>query len=177
MLVSNKIAYPVLLLMIGILSFGYINAYCQPPNERTHIQCDKQLCQAGDTIWWKGYIIAGNHFSRNSTNLHVELFSDSKQLIDRELFPIINGQSIGQMTLPDSLPPGIYWLRFFTKYKPRGDSGDMPVIPITVYREQDKNPVFMKRTQATKTLIDPPKVALDADTLNVRMQTVTTRGA
>ncbi len=93
---------------------------------------------------------SGNHFSTIGTNLYVELFTDSGRMMDHYLFPVIHGQSIGQVALPDSLPSGVYWLRFYTRHQAAFDSDNMCMIPVTVVQTQDKDELLTKQLHAAK---------------------------
>ena len=101
--------------------------------ERVHLHCDKYVVPAGDTLWWKAYIFKNRLPSTISTNLYVELFSSEGHLVAREMFPIFNGLSFGQLGIPDRLPPGIYWLRAYTRYQLNFDSADLFEAPIIVF--------------------------------------------
>lgn len=111
------------------------------PIESVYLHIDKYKCLAGDSIWWKAYIIDGNGKSTISTNLFVELFSNDEELICREVFPIIQSFSVGQMRIPDSLRTGRYWLRAYTRYQLNFDRSKLFIAPITVYNVHDPKPV------------------------------------
>jgi len=161
-----RIASPQLCWLTAIflgLYFENANAQAQ---EEVHIQCNQQTCLAGDTLWWKGYVIEGNQFSKSSTNLYVELFTDSGRMIGHYLFPVIKGQTIGQVVLPDSLASGVYWLRYFTKFGAASGPPCLTEIPISVFHERDKDIVMMKQKTRAKPVIDTALVVLNADTLD-----------
>lgn len=84
--------------------------------ESVHIQLDKVVCRPSDTVWFRGNIFEGNGLSHYSKNLYVELYDDSNKLCRQEIFPIINGISIGQIKLPRH--SGLYWLRGYTRNSP-----------------------------------------------------------
>src|SRR5882757_7913281 len=86
-------------------------------NERVYLHLDKYACRTGDTLWFSGYIFKGEYPTGVSTNLYVELFTEKGVLLTRDVFPIIRGQSIGQLKIPDSLTSDNYFLRAFTRYQ------------------------------------------------------------
>ncbi|MDB5157279.1 MAG: hypothetical protein JWR50_1986, partial [Mucilaginibacter sp.] len=134
--------------------------------ENVRIQCDKYVYKVGDTIWWKGYVLTGNHFLKYNTNLTAELFTYTGKMVDHALFPVIQGQTIGQFNVPDTLASGIYWLRCYTKYQASADPGNLLMIPIAVYHWQDKNVPFLKRKSGQKLPLRLEFVELNTDTLS-----------
>jgi hypothetical protein len=121
----------------------------QVPIETVYLHCDKYSALAGDTIWWSAYVFENNLPSTVSTNLHVELFSKGGRPILKELFPIFNSLSIGQLAIPDSLKPGVYWIRAYTKYQLNFDSVNLFEAPVSILNGK------VNSVLTTKTKIDP----------------------
>ena len=72
----------------------------------------------GDIIWIKAYLLNGmNHLPDTlSTNLYVELISPSLTRVEIKRFQMFNGFGIGDFTLSDTLPEGLYQLRAYTNW-------------------------------------------------------------
>jgi hypothetical protein len=135
--------------------------------EQIYVHCDKQVCLAGDTIWWKGYIVAGNRLIEGWNNIYMELFNDSGKMISHSIFPAFHGQAIGQFATFDSLKSGIYWMRFFTHYQANTDSTDLTVVPISVYHSNDKSLLTMiNKVKQIKPLPNLQLIALKTDTIS-----------
>jgi hypothetical protein len=117
----------------------------QVPIERVYLHCDKYSALAGDTIWWSAYVLENNLPSTISTNLHVELFSKGGRLILKELFPIFNSLSIGQLAIPDSLKSGVYWIRAYTKYQLNIDSVNLFEAPIDILKDDSSSVLTFKK--------------------------------
>lgn len=109
--------------------------------QKMYIHCDKSLYLPGDTIWWKAYVLDTHQRLSGNTNLHVELFNNAGNEAGKAYFPVVNGQSIGQLATPDSSASGVYWLLFFSG----ADPGEQVSIPISVYHRQDDRIVLMKK--------------------------------
>lgn len=167
---SRTYRLTILLFSMCVLGSFNANGQVQPDSvikESVYIHCDKYNCPAGDTVWWKGYVLAGNQLLKGSTNLYAELFTAKGKMLGQSLYPVFHGQAIGQFAIADSLPSGVYWLRFFTKYQAALDSVNLPMIPITVFHAQDKDLVLIKKTKDNKTISDSSLVTLNTDTLDI----------
>ncbi|MBO7270469.1 MAG: hypothetical protein J6U81_04365, partial [Bacteroidales bacterium] len=88
------------------------------PQEKIYLHTDKPYYSAGDTIWFKAYLLhAGLHqampFSRY---VYVELINAQNQVIIREKVRPENQQYYCQMPLDSKMLPGQYSLRAYTNY-------------------------------------------------------------
>ncbi|MVN90857.1 hypothetical protein [Mucilaginibacter aquatilis] len=87
--------------------------------EKLYLQTDKQSYQAGDTLWFKGYLLneASLSSSTKSGLLYVELASDSNRLVKRVMLPVYMGLTYGSIVLqPEDVPQGGYTLRAYTNW-------------------------------------------------------------
>jgi len=121
---------PILLYLL----LATMTAYGQ--NERVYLHVDKYSCRVADTLWFKAYIMKGTSPSSVSTNLYVELFTPEGVPLSRDVFPIFQGISIGQIKVPDSLVTGNYFLRAFTRYQLNYDTVDFFNAPIMVFNKE-----------------------------------------
>ncbi len=90
-----------------------INANDYP--EKIYIQYDKSGYFAGETIWFKAYLMEGLYPAKSSTVLAVELCNDSGRIIDKRILPIKLGAAVGDFLLPASLPQGNYTVKAYTR--------------------------------------------------------------
>ena len=107
------------------------------PIESVYLHCDRHEVLSGDSLWFTAYIFENNIRSTISTNLYVELFNKSGRIILQELFPIVNSLSVGQLTIPDSLKSGNYWVRAFTRYQLNFDSVNLFRTPVAIFNKKE----------------------------------------
>ena len=88
------------------------------PTEKAYLQFDKPYYAAGDTIYFKAYVTAGDRHepSKISGVLHVDLIN-TKNNIDQSIkLQLVDGIAWGDFALPDSLPKGNYRVRAWTRW-------------------------------------------------------------
>ncbi|MFA6087769.1 hypothetical protein [Mucilaginibacter sp.] len=110
-------------LIIFLLSPTFVNyslGQTQPQIERekVHIHFDKPFYAAGDTIWFKAYIVTAgsNRPSSISKVLHVNLIDSYKHIVKNMLLPVDSGLTNGDIILPDTLKGGRYRIYAFTNW-------------------------------------------------------------
>src|SRR5262245_49421563 len=86
----------------------------QSPIEKIYLHFDREEYIAGQTIWFKAYLVSDFLPASKSTDLFVEVINASSAVIDRQAFPVVAGYSRGQVALPDTLSGGSYMLRAYT---------------------------------------------------------------
>ena len=72
------------------------------PFEKAYLHTDKPYYAAGDTIWFKGYILAGqqHHLSLISNVLHVDLINANNTIIKSLNLPLTLGLTNGDIAFP-----------------------------------------------------------------------------
>lgn len=83
------------------------------PIEKLYLHTDREIYFPGQQIWLKGYLLTNFIPSINASTMYVELLNNDV-ILKREVFPVINGLSRGQIDIPDTLTTGIYTLRAYT---------------------------------------------------------------
>jgi hypothetical protein len=85
--------------------------------EKVYLHFDKPYYAAGDTIYFKAYVIAGerNALSPLSGVLYADLVTPNNKIARAIKLQVIDGLAWGDITLPDSLPGGNYRIRAYTK--------------------------------------------------------------
>ncbi|WP_334124343.1 hypothetical protein [Empedobacter brevis] len=101
--------------------------------EKIYILFNKESYIAGETIWFKAFVLDGYKPSSISTNLFVELYDKDKKQIDKKLLPIFKGQSDGSFSLKDDLQEDIYFVRAYTTYMTSFSEDFQYIQPITIY--------------------------------------------
>jgi hypothetical protein len=86
--------------------------------EKVHLHIDKQSYAAGDTLWFKAYVVmAGNNeLSILSKVLHVDFIDNNDKLIQSLMVPLSSGLAAGDIVLPDTLKEGRCRVRAYTNW-------------------------------------------------------------
>jgi hypothetical protein len=84
--------------------------------EKIYIHFDKQSYIAGDTIWFKAYLMNGMEPSKISTVLNLELVDLNNKVISQKILPISGSASIGHVLIDSFLAQGAYNVVAFTKH-------------------------------------------------------------
>jgi hypothetical protein len=86
--------------------------------EKLYLQTDKPTYLAGDTLWFKGYLLNASflNYSTKSGVLYLELSNDSNRLVQRIMVPVIMGIAYGNITLDQDLAQGGYTLSGYTSW-------------------------------------------------------------
>ena len=87
------------------------------PVEKAYLQFDKPYYAAGDTIYFKAYVTAGQRhmLSTLSGVLHVDLINPYNKIDQSIKLQLTNGLAWGDFALPDSLPQGHYRVSAYTR--------------------------------------------------------------
>ncbi|MFA6247145.1 MAG: hypothetical protein WC615_09390 [Mucilaginibacter sp.] len=89
------------------------------PSEKLHLVLDKPNYFAGDTLWFKVYLVNASNRQPSliSNKVYVELINDSSRVTHRLLIPVVNGLGEGDFKLPaNGLRDGGYTLRAYTNW-------------------------------------------------------------
>jgi hypothetical protein len=132
----RRVTYLCLLLASPILSMAQSSPLEQAlsrlqkqateqPFEKAYLHTDKPYYASGDTIWFKGYILAGqqHHLSLISNVLHVDLINANNTIVKSLNLPVTVGFTNGDIALSDTLTEGSYRLRAYTTWM-RNNSND-----------------------------------------------------
>ncbi|MBN2775698.1 MAG: hypothetical protein JXR31_15695, partial [Prolixibacteraceae bacterium] len=86
--------------------------------EKLYLHTDRDLYSTGDTIWFKSYLVSGmtNKLIEGYKNIYVQLVESGGKVVANRLLLSVNGESKGDIAIPDSINDGQYTLRVFTKY-------------------------------------------------------------
>ncbi len=85
---------------------------------KSYINTDREIYQPGDKIFYSVVIIQP---IVTHTIYYVELISSTGLVIDRKKTRVIDNKGNGTIQLHDTLVPGTYWIRGFTRTVPNGD--------------------------------------------------------
>ena len=63
--------------------------------EKIFVHYDKAMYSAGETIWFKAYIMEGIYPSGMSSTIYLTLTNDSGGVVAKKILPIIAGSAVG----------------------------------------------------------------------------------
>jgi len=102
----------------------YLNYWSKIPKEKLYLHIDKPYYSAGEKIWFKGYLVNGSTYKKDTLSnfIYVELFSKQDSLIARKKIKRENGDFFGCISLPNTLIKGDYYLRSYTTWMQNFDN-------------------------------------------------------
>jgi TonB-dependent SusC/RagA subfamily outer membrane receptor len=102
------------------------------PTEKTYLHFDKPYYAAGDTVYFKAYVTAGerHELSGISGVLHVDLIGTDGKIERSIKLQLANGMGRGDFALADSLPAGNYCIRAYTRWMRNEGNYFEQVIPV-----------------------------------------------
>ncbi|UOY05102.1 TonB-dependent receptor plug domain-containing protein [Muricauda sp. SCSIO 64092] len=91
--------------------------------EKVFLHTDKEVYRAGETIWFKTYLLNGvTHFNSTKSNLvYVELLDQYDSIVAKRVNIMQGFGSAGHIDLDSILPKGPYYIRAFTRYMVNDD--------------------------------------------------------
>jgi len=116
------------------------------PQERIHIHFDKELYIAGETIWFKAYLMDGFLPSDLSANFIAEITDQNNRVILQKKLPVLSATVAGNFDLPDSLAQGNYIFRAYTPWMLNFDEAFVFRKSVFVYKPSIKTAVAANET-------------------------------
>ncbi|HPH31753.1 MAG TPA: hypothetical protein PLB49_07870 [Chitinophagaceae bacterium] len=111
------------MIVLGFLICGFTGSFLHAQDnlaknnfmsEKVHLHIDRYVFGAGETVWFKAYILSGDTSGLTSSVLHVELLLGDS-LLSYQRLPVVLSVSNGQFFLADSLVTGWYTVRAYTE--------------------------------------------------------------
>ncbi|MDQ2752210.1 MAG: hypothetical protein M3R72_04215, partial [Bacteroidota bacterium] len=126
---------------------AYADKY-QP--ERIYIQFDKPAYAAGETVWFKAYLMAGILPSGISKNFYTDWYDASGNLLAHSVFPVVQAGAAGEFVIPDTLSSAAVHVKAYTTWLLNFDTAFLfqKNIPIA----QKKPPKTIAKLNAVPTL-------------------------
>ncbi|HEX8358040.1 MAG TPA: MG2 domain-containing protein, partial [Segetibacter sp.] len=106
------------------------------PEQKVHVHFDKEIYRAGESIWFKAYILAGFRLTSNSKNFYTELIDKQGNIVQRKVYPIVESTASGNFDLAENTPAGSYICRAYTSWMLNFDTAFLYTKQLTVV---DKN--------------------------------------
>ena len=116
---------PKKLVILAITLGSLLAAHAQTPEqilekwtqkntiEKLYLHLDRESYIAGQSIWFKGYLMNDYIPSLKSSTVFVELLDNQSTVVVRRTVPAYQGVSIGQLEIPETFPSGSYQLRAY----------------------------------------------------------------
>ena len=84
------------------------------PAEKVFLHTDKSTYLAGENIWYKAYLTLDAAPSILSKIVYVDLVDENGRVVEKQMRPIINGNTSGDIILPKELPTGNYSINAYS---------------------------------------------------------------
>ncbi|MFN3489845.1 MAG: TonB-dependent receptor plug domain-containing protein, partial [Emticicia sp.] len=107
------------------------------PQEKAYLHLDKSYYTAGETIWFKAYLVEANSLMPDTVSipLYVELIDNQRgKVIDKRILKLEGGSAAADFMLPDTLKAGYYQLRAYTNWMLNFDENLLFTKDFKVYR-------------------------------------------
>lgn len=100
-------------------------SYAQPPcevegalpQERVTLQLDRNVCLAGETIWFKAWCFLDGQLEQQlSKVLYVEVFDETGKAIVQEKYVLKANKAAGAIRIPEDAASKYYFLKAYTRY-------------------------------------------------------------
>lgn len=109
-----------------------IAANYQP--EKVYLQYDKSSYYAGETIWFKAYLMQGIFPAGESKNLYVDWIADNGTVLSHIVSPIVDAGTNGQFEVPTEYNSDFIHVRAYTRWMLNFDtafvySKDIRILP------------------------------------------------
>ncbi len=92
--------------------------YFSSDREIIHVQFNKMLYVNNEFIAFKGYVLSKNNAAPNlnTTNVHLVIYNEKQEVIQRQLLFASNGTFNGNLHLTEKFSSGKYYFHFYTNW-------------------------------------------------------------
>ena len=144
------------------------------PQEKVVLSFSKPDYVAGETIFFKAYVLTGYEPSEVSTNLYAELYDRNKKLIAKQIIPLLNGAGRGNFSLPTSLEENVYYVRAYTRFMLNYPEAFQYIKPLNIYNPYSSKILRSKPVQWTAATFVEGGILLNAVPTNISVRLTTT---
>jgi hypothetical protein len=144
------------------------------PQEKVVLLFSKPGYVAGETIYFKAWVLSGYEPSPISTNLYTELYDKEKNLLQKQLIPLLQGSGNGQFTLPASLAEDVYYIRAYTQWMRNFDERFFCLKPLYLYNPNSSQSLRAQAAQWKAAAFAEGGTLLDNVPANVAVRLHTT---
>ena len=102
--------------------------------DKVYLQYDKSSYLAGETVWFKAYVLEGITAAESSKNLYVDWIADNGTVLSHMVSPIVDGATNGQFDVPADYKAEFIHVRAYTRWMLNFDtaflySKDIRILP------------------------------------------------
>ncbi|HET6769677.1 MAG TPA: TonB-dependent receptor plug domain-containing protein [Chitinophagaceae bacterium] len=117
-----------------------IQEYRNNAKELIVLQTDKTIYQAGTDIWFRAFSVSSNGFPfvNKDKVIYVELANQNDSVVDRVLLNKEALQFNGSVSIPNTLKPGFYQIRAYTKNIFQEHPADIFISSVYITNTADK---------------------------------------
>ena len=136
---KGRIIFSIIIFLIsGIKAQNRIDQAIQAleqkyAQEKVYLLFDKEKYISGENIWFKSFVFDGYNRSAISSSLYVELYDSGKNIISKKIFPVVNGETTGSLSLSEKLKEDVYFIRAYTTWMANFSEEFQLIQPIPVY--------------------------------------------
>ena len=84
------------------------------PIEKVFLHTDKSIYLAGESIWYKAYLNMDAEPSYLSKIIYIDLVDEKGKVVDKQMRPVVKGNTSGDLILPKDLPTGNYSINAYS---------------------------------------------------------------
>ncbi len=118
--------------------------------EKAYLHYDKKTYAAGETIWFKAYLLEGINPAVSSKTFYVDWSDDKGNLVYRSVSPLVDATTNGQFKVPDDYTGRFIHLKAYTKWMLNFDTAFLYQQDIRIINT--KSAYTISKTTVTPTL-------------------------
>ncbi|MBS1511200.1 MAG: hypothetical protein JST86_10180 [Bacteroidetes bacterium] len=92
------------------------------PQEKMYLQFDKSYYNAGETVWFKAYLLTDNFAVTVSKTAYAELLDEKGTVLQKKIMPVYEAGAASHFDLPDTLQTTKLYVRAYTSWMLNFDS-------------------------------------------------------
>jgi hypothetical protein len=137
------------------LAGNFIKNIRKNPEEKLFVGTDKWFYSAGETIWFKIYMLDAVSLRpiHEGKNIFLDLVNDKDSVISQVLLNVGEKRTSGNILLPPYLKEGNYWIRAYTRNILLHDSNGIFVKPVYIINAGNPDPRSLTEAY-NKTVVD-----------------------
>ncbi len=110
--------------------------------EKYFVHTNKTVYFSGEKVWFKTYVVedGSNLPFVETTNLHLNLYNETLELVHSELVYVENGTGYGQFELKKDIVPGTYYIQLDSNWNKNFDKTSLFKIEILNLKEKTTAP-------------------------------------
>lgn len=129
--------------LLTIIVLAMVSGLPAQTRDKIYIHSDRTDYIAGETIWFKTYLLSAFTPGSGGTNLLIDMVDATGKQVTSGSLPVLGGIASGNIDLPVSLAQGAYQLRAYTRTRPNQQTYSSAVKTVYIF-----NPSRVSNTPA-----------------------------